>query len=98
MPTLTTIATAEREAVALAEPVVSEPQPDRARHDREAEDRVREVVQRPGDRHDRAAGRGQRRQAAVGPLRRWTADGAALATRRMIAASRGYDAGMTIGR
>ena len=37
-------------AVALSEPiVVDEPQPDGVRHDREREDRVREVVQRPRD-------------------------------------------------
>ena len=61
MPTLTTIAI-DRSAlpVALAElAVVDQVEPDRARHDREAEDRVREVVQGPRGRDGGAARRGQ---------------------------------------
>ena len=42
--------------------VVGQPEPDRRRHDRVAEDRVGEVVERPADRDPRATARGQRRE------------------------------------
>ena len=54
--------TASRTPPSRAPNSVVEVETDRTRHDREAEDRVREVVQGPGDRHDRATTRRQRRR------------------------------------
>ena len=81
----------QRVAVALAElAVVDEVQPDRPGHDREREDRVGEVVQRPRGRDDRPAARGQPGEPSgagdAGSLDRSGA--AALVTRAMIAGAR----------
>ena len=73
IPTLTAIATLNAKGRSPAElPVLDEPEAHRVRHDRVAEDRVREVVQRPADRDDRAPARRQAGEPAA-PAAGWTA-------------------------